>query len=60
MREHSGSVVVCLTRDRWAMGSSLPVVTVFCPLARHIYPRFVLVQPRKTRPDITERLLTGM
>ena len=26
---------------------------------RHIYPRLVLVQPRKTRPYITERLLMG-
>ena len=29
------------------------------PLARHIYPSLVLVQPRKTRPYITENLLTG-
>ena len=28
-------------------------------LTRHIYPRLVLVQPRKTPPDVTERLLTG-
>ena len=28
-----------------------------CPRARHIYPSLVLVQPRKTRPYITERLL---
>ena len=27
------------------------------PLARHIYPSLVLVQPRKIRPYITERLL---
>ena len=27
------------------------------PWARHIYPSLVLVQPRKTRPYITERLL---
>ena len=26
---------------------------------RHIYPSLVLVQPRKTRPYITERLLMG-
>ena len=30
------------------------------PWARHINPSLVLVQPRKIRPDITERLLTGM
>ena len=29
------------------------------PWARHIYPSLVLVQPRKTRPYITERLLVG-
>ena len=28
-------------------------------LARHINPSLVLVQPRKTCPDLTERLLTG-
>ena len=29
------------------------------PGARHIHPSFVLVQPRKTRPCLTERLLMG-
>ena len=29
------------------------------PWVRHIYPSLVLVQPRKTRPYITERLLMG-
>ena len=29
------------------------------PWARHIYPSLVLVQPRKTRPYLTERLLMG-
>ena len=29
------------------------------PWARHIYPSLVLVQPRKTRPCLTERLLMG-
>ena len=51
----SGSVVECLTRDQGVAGSSLTVV-----LARqHIYPSLVLAQPRKTRPCLTERLLTG-
>ena len=27
--------------------------------AKHVYPSLVLVQPRKTRPYITERLLMG-
>ena len=30
-REHSGSAVECLTRDRRAAGSSLTGVTVLCP-----------------------------
>ena len=29
------------------------------PWARHIYPSFVLVHPRKTRPCLTERLSMG-
>ena len=42
-----GSAIVFLTRDRGARGSSLTGVTV------------LVVQIRKTRPDITEKLLTG-
>ena len=30
-RERSGSVVECLTRDRWVAGSSLTSVTALCP-----------------------------
>ena len=41
------------------MGSSLIGVPVLCPWERHINPCLVLVQPRKIRPDITEKLLTG-
>ena len=55
----SGSVVECLTRDRRATGSSLKSVTALCPLARHINHCLVLVKPRKTCSDITEKLLTG-
>ena len=33
-------------------------VTVLCPYTRHINPCLVLVQTRKTLPDITEKLLT--
>ena len=58
-RKHRGSVVECLTLDRGATGSSLTGVTVLCPWARHINPSLVLVQPRKTHPYITERLLKG-
>ena len=57
--ERSGSVVECLTWDRGAAGSSLTGDTALCPWARHINPSLVLVQPRKTRPYITERLLIG-
>ena len=55
-REHSGSVVECLTRDQRAMGSSLTGITALCPGAR-INLCLVLVQPRKTCPFITETLL---
>ena len=57
--EHSGSAVECLTQDRGAMGSSLTGVTALWSLVRHIYPSLVQVQPRKTRPCLTERLLMG-
>ena len=59
MRERSGSVVECLTRGQGAAGSSLNGVTALCPCARHINPSLVLVQPRKTCPYVTERLLMG-
>ena len=41
------------------MSSSSSGVTALCPSAGHINPNLVLVQPRKTHPDLTERLLTG-
>ena len=52
------SVVECWTRDRRAAAWSLIGVNALCPWAIHINPSFVLVQPRKTHLDITERLLT--
>ena len=52
-------MIGCLTRDRGAAGSSLTGVTALCRRARHINPSLVLVQPRKTHPYITERLLMG-
>ena len=52
-------MVECLTREREAAGSSLTGVTALCPCTRHIYPSLVLVQPRKTRPYMTERLFIG-
>ena len=48
-----------MTRDRGAVGLSLTGVTRLCPSARHVNPSLVLVQPRKTSPYITERLLMG-
>ena len=60
VREHSGSVVECLTQDRGIAGSSLTGVTALCPRARHFNPCLVLVQPRKTRPNTIETLLTVM
>ena len=55
--ERSGSVVEFLTQDQGAAGSSLtgPALS----LSKNINPNLVLVQPRKTRPYITERLLMG-
>ena len=52
-------MIECLTRDRWAAGSSFIGVTALCPLGRHINPRLLLVHLRKTRLDITERLLNS-
>ena len=61
MWERSGSVVECLIWDRGAVGLSLTGVTGLCPWgrARHIYSSLVLVQPKKTHPCLTERLLVG-
>ena len=43
---------MCLTRNRGVAGLSLAGVTALCPCLE-------LVEPRKTRPDITEKLSTG-
>ena len=58
--EHSDSVVECLTQDRRVVGLSLNSFAALCHWARLTNPCLVLVQPRKARPDITEKLLTGM
>ena len=58
-RERSGSVVECSTRDLGAAGSSLIGVTALWSLSKTHFPSLVLVQPRKTRPCLTERLLMG-
>ena len=57
--ERSGSEVDCSTRDQGAMGSNLTGVIALCPGVRHINPSVVPVQPRKTGPYISERLLIG-
>ena len=58
--ERRGSVVESLTRARpKGSGSSLTGVTALWSLSKHIYPSSVLVQSRKIRPCLTERLLIG-
>ena len=62
MWERNGSVVECLTRDREAVRLLVRVSSssLCCePCARHNFPSLVLVQPRKTPPCLTERLLMG-
>ena len=49
-------MVECLTRDRGAAGSSLTGITALWSLSK---THLVRVQPRKTRPCLTERLLMG-
>ena len=60
LEEHSGSVVECLTRDRGVAGLSLTGGTGIVSLSKTHSPliTIVLVQPRKNRPDLTEKLLT--
>ena len=57
--ERSGSMIECLIRDREAAGSSLTGVTALWSLSKTHLPNLVLVQPRKTRPCLTDRLLMG-
>ena len=55
-------MVECLTGDQEAAGLSFRGVTALWSLSMTrliIYPSFVMVQPRKTRPCLTERLLMG-
>ena len=54
IRECSGSEVECLTQDLGVAGLSLTGDNALCPGARHINLCLVLVQLRKTCPDITE------
>ena len=54
LRERSGSVVECLTRDRGVAWRHCVV-----SLSKNINPCLVLVRSRNTRPYLTERLLMG-
>ena len=58
-REHSGSVVECLTRDREAAGSSLTGVTALWSLSKTHLSELSTGSTRKTRPCLTEILLMG-
>ena len=71
-RSSVAQFVELLTCNQGVAGFN-PTVGVMCPRARHFYPHclivfqprkhinpsLILVQPRKTRPEVTERLLTG-
>ena len=52
-------MVECLNQDKRPLVRASPASECCGPWARHIYPSLVLVQPRKTRPCFTERLLMG-
>ena len=58
-KQYTRRMIECLTRDRGVAGSSLNGGTALCPWARHLILCLVLIQPRKTRPDMTENVLTG-
>ena len=56
----------CTQGAQWLSGRVLgprvraSLASLHCgPWARHIYPSLVVVQPRKTRPCLTKRLLMG-
>ena len=57
MRERSGSVVECLTRDRGGCGFEPHRRHCVVSLSKNLNPTLVLDQPRKPRPFITEKLL---
>ena len=59
VRKRSGLGVECLTETEGTLVRASPVSLRCGHWARHIYPSLVLVQRRKTRPCLTERLLMG-
>ena len=52
-------MVECLTRDGGAEGFESHQCHCVVSLSKNINPSLVLVQPKKTGPFITERLLMG-
>ena len=61
LREGSGSVVECLTRDRGAGGSSLTYVTALCPWARHINPSLISTGSTQEDPSLYNwKIVDGM
>ena len=42
------------------LGCFSQAVAQLCPWARHFYLCLVLIQPSKTRPNMTEKLLAGI
>ena len=52
-------MVECLTRDRGGRRFEPHLRHCVVSLSKNINPSLLLVQPRKTRPFITERLLMG-
>ena len=59
-QERSDLVVECWTRDRRVAGLRLTRGIALCPLVRLFILCLVLVQPRKTCPNMTEEWLPGM
>ena len=59
MRERSGSVVECLTRDRRATGSSLTGVTALWSLSKTHLSQLSTGSTQEEPSRITERLLSG-
>ena len=45
--------------EKESQGNNYKAASLRCVLKQEHYPSFLLVQPRKTRPCITERLLMG-
>ena len=53
-------MVECLTRNWGVASKSLTGGTALCTWARQFIPCLVLAQPKKTPPNMTEKMLTGI